>query len=155
MEAIFEVAGGLIASVVRRYGYLPAAALHRKMLSLSLLVTVPMLLAVIPLHTTDDWAGYLPPNVFVYALGIPLILLGEPVSELLQNAYSIRIPSLYLWVMDALLILQWILWGQLLAIVIRDGRGKEPSRLAQEFLILAGGLVFVAVFGLCLLVGRT
>jgi hypothetical protein len=138
MEAICTIAvllalGGLaaligksISAMARRYGELPAPALHFRLFILPVIATLPLLL-VIHRMASFDWGGYFPLYQLLYLLGLPLILLGQPVTELLENTLSFHLSSLDLWVLDSLLVLQWILWGQILAMIIRISRQSDPS----------------------------
>jgi hypothetical protein len=138
MEAICEIAiivalgilatqfGKIITSIADRFRDLSIPVLHFRLFILSVIATLPLLL-IVHYFAQFDWGGYMPLYQLVYLLGIPLILLGEPLVELFQNTFSIRAFSLDLWVLDLLLVLQWILWGQILAIIIRLRRQDDPT----------------------------
>lgn len=160
MEAICEIAiliafgvlatqfGKLISYVADRYRALSIPALHFRFFILSAFATVPSLL-VIHEMASFDWGGYFPLYQLIYLLGLPLILLGQPITELLENTFSISASSLDLWVQDSLLVLQWILWGQLLAAYIgaqrQEGPGHKLSIITQE--TLEGFLLLMAKAG--------
>jgi len=126
LGALATLIGKSITEIVCRYGELPASALHFRLFILPVIATLPLLF-VIHRMASFDWGGYFPLYQLLYLLGLPLILLGQSITEFLENTLSYRMSSLDLWVLDSLLVFQWILWGQILAMIIRISRQSGPA----------------------------
>lgn len=118
--------GRIVGSLFERYSGLSVPDLHFRMFLLSAISPLPILI-VIHLLSRLDYGGYFPFYQCIYVLGFPLILLGDMLANLLTNTFPFELPSLRLWVYDILFVLQWILWGQLLAVVIRLRRQVDPT----------------------------
>jgi hypothetical protein len=138
-EGSFLVAIIIAYSISRKlipWGYtklkeLPDVGLHITLLALSVSSSLLSSAILIKFSEGGLWfcAG------FLLILGIPLTFLSESVVELLQNTPSINFPSLDLWVPGLLLCIQWIIWGQVIAAIIRitreDGHGIDLLRGSQ------------------------